>query len=135
MKLARAGLTEALGAVGSDREADFEPQACRRVDGIEAAPATDSAAQPAPSLSVFCCEGDYWSLEFGGRTERVRDLKGMHYLARLLAHSAESSTRSTLSRWAARATPLLGEHLDLAIRTGTYCGYLPDPRAGAAWKL
>jgi hypothetical protein len=31
--------------------------------------------------------------------------------------------------------PLLGEHLNLAIRTGTYCGYLPDPRAVAAWKF
>jgi len=31
--------------------------------------------------------------------------------------------------------PLLGEHLNLAIRTGTYCGYLPDPRTGAAWKF
>jgi hypothetical protein len=31
--------------------------------------------------------------------------------------------------------PLLGEHLNLAIRTGTYCGYLPGPRSGAAWKF
>ena len=31
--------------------------------------------------------------------------------------------------------PLLGEHLNFAIRTGTYCGYLPDPRAVAAWKV
>jgi hypothetical protein len=31
--------------------------------------------------------------------------------------------------------PLLGEHLNRAIRTGTYCGYLPDPRAVVAWKL
>ena len=31
--------------------------------------------------------------------------------------------------------PSLGEHLDLAIRTGTYCGYRPDPRTGAAWKF
>ena len=31
--------------------------------------------------------------------------------------------------------PLLGEHLNLAIRTGTYCGYLPDRRALAAWRF
>ena len=31
--------------------------------------------------------------------------------------------------------PVLGEHLNLSIRTGTYCGYLPDPRAVAAWKV
>jgi tetratricopeptide (TPR) repeat protein len=29
----------------------------------------------------------------------------------------------------------LGEHLNRAVRTGTYCAYLPDPRAPAAWRL
>jgi hypothetical protein len=27
----------------------------------------------------------------------------------------------------------LGEHLNHAVRTGTYCTYVPDPGAGAAW--
>ncbi len=251
--LARLGLAEALRAGGSERQADIERQAARTVlDGIEAAPPTDTAAHvagrdgtdepPAPDLSVFRREGDYWSLEFEGRTVRVRDLKGMHYLARLLAHPgrefhaldlvaaesvgvarSESSLTAELPRTAlgdagemldaraknayrrrlaeieddiaqARALgdteresqadaerdflvrelsravglggrdrraasaserarvgvtrairyamarigehhPLLGEHLNLAIRTGTYCGYLPDPRAVAAWKF
>ena len=31
--------------------------------------------------------------------------------------------------------PELGEHLDRTIRTGTYCSYLPDPRAPADWDL
>jgi tetratricopeptide (TPR) repeat protein len=30
--------------------------------------------------------------------------------------------------------PVLGEHLDRAIRTGTYCAYLPDPRAPVRWE-
>jgi hypothetical protein len=30
--------------------------------------------------------------------------------------------------------PALGEHLDRTIRTGTYCAYLPDPRA-AGWTV
>jgi hypothetical protein len=30
--------------------------------------------------------------------------------------------------------PQLGEHLNRAIRTGTSCAYLPDPRAGATWR-
>jgi len=29
--------------------------------------------------------------------------------------------------------PELGEHLDRTVRTGTYCAYLPDPRAPAGW--
>jgi hypothetical protein len=31
--------------------------------------------------------------------------------------------------------PVLGEHLNRAIRTGTYCAYLPDPRVPLVWKL
>jgi hypothetical protein len=30
--------------------------------------------------------------------------------------------------------PQLGEHLTRAIRTGTYCAYMPDPRTPAAWQ-
>ena len=31
--------------------------------------------------------------------------------------------------------PPLGEHLDRAIRTGTYCVYLPDSRITASWRI
>ncbi|HEU4424674.1 MAG TPA: ATPase, partial [Pilimelia sp.] len=31
--------------------------------------------------------------------------------------------------------PRLGAHLSRTIRTGTYCAYLPDPRAPARWDL
>ncbi len=36
-------------------------------------------------LDVFRREGEYWSITFGAHTTRVRDVKGMRYLARLLA--------------------------------------------------
>ena len=47
----------------------------------------DSATQepPVADLNLIRREGDYWSLVFAGRTVRVRDLKGVRYLARLLA--------------------------------------------------
>jgi hypothetical protein len=35
----------------------------------------------------------------------------------------------------AEELPDLGRHLDLTIRTGTYCAYMPDPRAPADWDL
>ncbi len=41
--------------------------------------------QPVAGANVFRREGDYWSVIFDGHTVRVRDLKGMRYLARLLA--------------------------------------------------
>ena len=40
---------------------------------------------PEPLLNVFRHEGDYWTITFGAHTTRVRDVKGMRYLARLLA--------------------------------------------------
>jgi hypothetical protein len=35
---------------------------------------------------VFRREGEYWSVVFQGKTTRLRDQKGLRYLARLLAH-------------------------------------------------
>ncbi len=242
--MARLGLAEALRAGGGEHQADLELRAARalleRIDGPTAGE-HGQGEQPAPDLDVFRREGDYWLVAYGGHTVRVRDLKGMHYLARLLAHPgrefhvldlvagerdkeahieigptdglshtsfgdageildarAKKAYRRRLAeidddidearalgdveraaqaeaerdflvrelsqaiglggrdRRAASASerarvavtrairyamgrvdehhPTLGEHLDLAIRTGTYCAYLPDPRAVAGWR-
>jgi hypothetical protein len=32
-------------------------------------------------------------------------------------------------------SPALGRHLDLTIRTGTFCSYAADPRALVDWRL
>lgn len=80
--VAQSGLAEALRTGGSEHEAALELQAARAV--LERLAGTDD--QAAAELSVFRREGDYWSLVFEGRTVRMRDLKGMRYLARLLAH-------------------------------------------------
>jgi tetratricopeptide (TPR) repeat protein len=192
--------------------------------------------------NVFRREGDYWSMEFDGLAVRLRDAKGLRYLARLLAEpgrelhvldlvaaerdgSVKTSARieddvaivtsmdagvmldarakeayrrrlaeidddieearlladseraaqaeaerDFLARELARAVglggrdrragssserarasvtravrqvmvrisehhPALGEHLGRAIRTGTYCRYLPDTRVPTAWRL
>ena len=37
------------------------------------------------STGRFHAEGEYWSISFSGETVRLRDLKGLRYLARLLA--------------------------------------------------
>jgi hypothetical protein len=29
----------------------------------------------------------------------------------------------------------LGDHLSRTIRTGTYCAYMPDPRAPTEWRI
>ena len=220
--IARMVLADALRAGGSDDHAALELQAARTIlERIEVAVST------AADSSVFRREGDYWSVVFGGRTVRVRDLKGMRYLAQLLAHpgrevhvldlvATETGQRTALGdagealderaksayrrrlaeieddieqaraledadreaqadaerdflvRELARAIglggrdrraasdserarsgvtravrqgiarigehhPELGEHLDGAVRTGTFCAYVPDPGAPTAW--
>src|SRR5262249_40379463 len=39
---------------------------------------------PTTEGSSFRQEGDFWSIEFHEQTVRVRDIRGMHYLAQLL---------------------------------------------------
>ena len=75
--LARMVLAEALRAGGSEDQAVLELRAARTIlERIEVATETN----------VFRREGEYWSVVFEARTVRVRDLKGMRYLAQLLAH-------------------------------------------------
>jgi tetratricopeptide (TPR) repeat protein len=98
--LARMGLGHALRAEGNQQRADLEFQAARTtfervgaqdrqdpIDQSDRAGRGEGVQRPLepPGLNAFRREGDYWSLAFEGRTVRVRDVKGMHYLARLLA--------------------------------------------------
>jgi len=50
--------------------------------------ATPRALSPAEAgvlpANAFRHEGDYWTLAFDGRVSRVRDVKGLHHIARLL---------------------------------------------------
>jgi tetratricopeptide (TPR) repeat protein len=244
--IARMSLADAHAAGGSEHRAAMERQAAHTIlHDIQDAQSTAPVApgeQPVANANVFHREGDYWSVIFDGHTVHVRDLKGMRYLARLLAdpgreyhvldlvaaetghdapvdsgrtanlpHSAlgdageiidarakdayrrrlaeidddikqaraigdadraaqADAERGFLVRELARAFglsgrarraasaseraraavtravrqsiarigehhPGLGEHLSRTIRTGTYCAYLPDPRAPAGWEI
>ena len=49
-------------------------------------PATrNQAPETGEHASVFQREGEYWTLAYRGRTARLRDTKGLSYIARLLA--------------------------------------------------
>jgi tetratricopeptide (TPR) repeat protein len=252
--VARMGLADALNALGSDHRAALERHAARAAFGAvgKTPPAAQPSSrprheagdgQPADGVNVFRHQGDFWTVVFDGDTAHVRDLKGMRYLARLLAEpgreyhvldlvaaeigpgaapadgdqeagrplpwlgdagamldgqardayrrrlaeidddiaqaravadagrAAQAETeREFLVRELARAFglsgrarraasaserarasvtravrqsmarieqlhPRLGEHLSRTVRTGTYCGYFPDPRAPADWSL
>ena len=44
---------------------------------------------PVQQTNVFAREGEYWTVVFNGRVSRVRDAKGLQYLAHLLRHPGE----------------------------------------------
>ena len=93
---ARMSLAEAYRASGNEPQAVLEGRAASTIlDEIQDAALVGSALldrhdasgqQPVRGVNVFRLEGDYWTVIFEGHTVRVRDLKGMRYLARLLAH-------------------------------------------------
>jgi hypothetical protein len=119
---------------------------------------------------VFRLEGEYWTIDFDGRTIRLRDTAGLRYLAALLRRPGEAVHASDLCAAGGegsrghRATttprrgtaerdriavtkaiktalerirgahPTLGAHLDVTIRRGLQCRYLPDPLHPVAWR-
>jgi len=79
--LARTGLAQADRAAGA--QAGARPHSGPTPSLVEALQIDDGQQNP----NTFHQSGDYWSISFHGHTSTVRDLKGLHYLARLLAHA------------------------------------------------
>lgn len=93
--VARLDLAQALRAGGDEHAAATEHQAAHTMlDRIAAGQPLDALGPvvgpdgrdepPAGSPNVFRREGDYWLVVYDDHAARVRNLKGMRYLARLL---------------------------------------------------
>jgi tetratricopeptide (TPR) repeat protein len=145
--LARLALSTAHRAAGSEHVAELERQAARAVlDGMgataEMSPAEHAAhrdrrdAQPAIVPNVFHREGDYWAVTFEGTTVRVRDAKGMRYLARLLAEPGRD--RHVLDLVAAESPDDGGEGSGEGASPSRVdsgdAGEILDPRAREAYR-
>lgn len=113
--LARMGIAQTHCAEGNEEYAQLEFQTARSIfeqvgamqqvkQAIRACEErrdrneTEPCTQPAPTMgtvpigktfviqeNLFRCEGEYWTVAFAGHTLLLRDKKGLHYLARLLA--------------------------------------------------
>ena len=64
-----------------------------RIEAARNAPLTASIAAPRPRTTliedgIFKKEGDFWTVESDGHKNRLKDSKGLHYLAYLLARPA-----------------------------------------------
>jgi hypothetical protein len=114
---------------------------------------------------LFRLEGEYWTIAYQGALCRLRDAKGLHYLAHLLLHPGERVHCGELVLVAGRgcsndatSTPerarlavtkrikaavrkieqhhaVLGHHLIASIKTGYQCAYLPDPHDLISWSV
>ena len=120
---------------------------------------TARRASPSAAAHLFRRDGDYWTITYEGCVLRLRDTKGLRYLARLL-HQPEEPVRVTeltgttaanngaglerarlavtkaikaaLTRIEA-ADPELGRYLAATVRRGYVCAYRPDSRSPIRW--
>jgi len=104
-----------------------------RVVALESrAPRTEA---PPPGLNAFRREGDYWSVTFEGCTVRVKELKGMHYLQRLLADPGRELHVLDLVALESRGNAPVGgaEPEVMSFGLGD-AGAMLDPRAKEAYR-
>ncbi len=114
--------------------------------------------------SIFRHEGEYWTVVYEETLFRLRDGKGLRYLAYLLSHpderiycgdlwsaagthTAEATPSSERRRVAvtkrikasigkiATLHPGLAHHLSTRIKTGYFCIYVCDPRGPISWTF
>ena len=120
---ARVVLAAALRLAGNEHEAELEARAAGAVLERQPEPIEPHGPQP----NIFVREGDYWTVGFDGDTVRVRDLKGVRYLALLLAHPGREfhvlDLVATVSGAGSVSRPLLGD-----------AGEMLDARAKDAYR-
>jgi hypothetical protein len=152
--LARKGLADALRVEGQEERALLElrsaratferigaaraVQACGEQGEPNATPTTrpePPAATDAPpnDASVLCREGDYWLVVFAGRTARLRDAKGLRYLARLIADPGRELSALALVALERGAADGANDGIE-GLHTEGDAGPLLDVRAKEAYR-
>jgi signal transduction histidine kinase/CheY-like chemotaxis protein len=101
------------------------------------APARRTPAAPVAAGRVFRREGDYWTIAYGGAVFRLHDMKGLEYLARLLAVPRTSVHVLDLVAPLRLADPAAGRLAaaeGLVVRQGEDAGAVLDGPAKAAYR-
>ena len=124
-----------------------------------------SGADPVEASRGSICrqEGEYWTIVYDGALFRLRDAKGLRYLAHLLCHPGErvqcdalvsaaggGTSAAVTSRERTRIAvtkrikatlakiatlhPALAQHLTTRIRTGYVCVYVADADRLVTWR-
>src|SRR5262249_51814703 len=104
--------------------------AAKLASGGQAAGEAPPAPAEAPSddAGIFCREGEFWTLAYAGKTFRLRDTKGLHYIARLLADPGAEVHVADLVKLGA------GAEEGACTGAGGDLGAVLDPRARAEYK-
>jgi hypothetical protein len=132
----------AFERVGAITKATEAAQACGEAGG-GGAPVTERQPQARlatgigmPDENVFRREGEYWSVAFQRQTVRLRDQKGLRYLARLLAHPGRDfHVLDMVADESGSAVDSGGNvEADLTISVGLDAGVLLDAQAKKAYR-
>ena len=107
----------------------------------------DAAAEMTETRAIFRCEGEYWTLAYAGDTLRIKDSRGMRYIAQLLRypgrefHASELEMRSessAVTSFAARPQVRMSEDelSDAGLHSDNPAdaGEMLDPRAKGAYR-
>ena len=102
-------------------------------------PVAIAATAEGTPLSVFRREGEYWSIAFAGEAFRLKDVKGLHYLAHLLHHPGREfhvldfvAAGHGAQAGGSRVRPGWEDHLHQACASGT--GPILDGQAKTAYR-
>jgi tetratricopeptide (TPR) repeat protein len=97
------------------------------------------AAEDTAQWPVFRREGEYWSIAFAGEAFRLKDVKGLHYLAHLLCHPGRefhvldlAAAGQTAGPGGARPSPAREDDLHQGRPSGT--GPILDQQAKTAYQ-
>ncbi|QBI18470.1 hypothetical protein ER308_02075 [Egibacter rhizosphaerae] len=131
--LARLAALEADSA-----RSDDAPEIPGTADVAPVEAAADRVDAPAAPAEQFRREGDYWTIAFDGMLVRLRDTKGLGYLARLLANPGRELHAIDLERTEAppdarRSAPSADDDLTARRDLGD-AGALLDEQAKAAYR-
>jgi hypothetical protein len=93
-------------------------------------------APQVPTLgeTVFRREGDYWSVTFGSETVRLKDTKGLHYLALLLQSPGREFHAGELLRLEAGTDSTAGATEQMNLPASGDAGEILDPRAKGEYR-
>jgi tetratricopeptide (TPR) repeat protein len=89
---------------------------------------------------IFRKEGEFWTLCYEGRTNRLKDAKGMHYIAHLLAHPGIRIHVFELANAGERPSGVLGDFIERrlngveVVHDLSDAGPALDARAGAEYR-